>query len=175
MNCLRKPGNWLILAGLVMPLAPALAQPGAQPGGQFSLAGSFTYSADQLQQDSRTFTALNLEGGFTVSSGRGALFPEGQNFLYSCVGLSERSEDGLDLRSYCTLKETAEDGGDELFTVAIRKQGDLGEANRGGMGQMELVGGTGKYAAITGRCSYETRYLNTSTAVTVADCDWEKP
>ena len=79
------------------------------------------------------------------------------------------------MRSYCTLTEAAEDGGDELFTVADRDEGDLGAANRGGTGHMDLVGGTGKYAHITGHCSYTTQYLDTSTAVTVVDCNWDKP
>lgn len=171
MDFLHKSGFRLILAGLAASLSPALAQ----TSGRFALAGSFTYSADQLHHGSTTFTVVDLEGSVTVSSSQGALFPEGRSFLNSCVGFSEQSEAGLDLRSYCTLTEAAEDGGDELFTVADRDEGDLGAANRGGTGHMDLVGGTGKYAHITGHCSYTTQYLDTSTAVTVVDCNWDKP
>ena len=167
----RKSTSWFILAGLVVPLSPALAQ----TSGQFTLAGSFTYAYDEIQHSSTTFTAGSLEGGYTVSRSYGALFPKGQVFLESCVVFSERSTGDLSAKGLCRFTEAQEDGGDELFAVATREQGDLVDANSGGMGHMDLVGGTGKYATITGHCSYETRYLSTSTAVAVADCTWSKP
>ncbi len=40
---------------------------------------------------------------------------------------------------------------------------------------MNLVGGTGKYADITGQCSYETEYFTTRTLVTTAECAWSQP
>ena len=70
--------------------------------------------------------------------------------------------------------QSKEDRGDVLFVLGIREQGDLAAA-RGVMGRVDLVGGTGKYANPTGECSYETRYLSTSTAVTSYDCAWSKP
>ena len=42
------------------------------------------------------------------------------------------------------------------------------------MGHGDLVGGTGKYANITGQCSYETRYLSTSILVATYDCAWSQ-
>ena len=170
---LSQSATWLILAGLVAPLSPGLAQ----TSGQMTLTGSFTYSYDQLQHGSTTFTAVGLEGGAIVSMGRGVLFPKGQGFLESCVGFAEESTDGSNVKvnSYCTLTESKEDGGDVLFVLGVREQGDLGAADRGGMGRVDLVGGTGKYANLTGECSYETRYLSTSTAVTTLDCTWSKP
>ena len=173
MGFFCRSGTWLILAGLVAPLSPALAQ----TSGQFSLAGSFTYAYDEIQHGSTTFTAVSLDGGAVVSSSRGVLFPEGQSFLESCVGFAEESTDGSNVKvnSYCTLTESKEDGGDVVFVLGIREQGDLGAADRGGMGRVDLVGGTGKYANLTGECSYETRYLSTSTAVTTLDCTWSKP
>ncbi|MCY3537327.1 MAG: hypothetical protein F4162_05960 [Synechococcus sp. SB0676_bin_10] len=172
MDFFRKSTTWLIIAGLVTPLSPALAQ----TSGQFTLAGSFAYSYEQIQHGGTTFTGGNLEGGATiVSSGQGSLFPEGQNFLQSCVVFSEESARGLDLKGPCTLTETKEYGEDRLFFISIRKQGGLGDASSGGTGRMNLVGGTGKYAGITGQCSYETQYLTASTLVTTAECAWRQP
>ena len=172
MNFFHRSSLWLILAGLVTPLSPALAQ----TGGQFALTGSYTYSYDQVQQGRTTFTAGGLEGGAIVSSGQGPLFPEGQSFLIrSCVVFSEESADNLSVKAPCTLMESNADGGDELFAFLTREQGDLGAANRGGMGRVKLVGGTGKYANIGGECSYETRYLSASTGTITWDCTWSKP
>ena len=163
----------LILAGLVVPLSPALAQ----TSGQFALEGSFAYAYDEIQHGSTTFTAGSLEGGAIISSGEGTLFREGQTFLESCVVFAEKSADGRNfkVKAPCTLTESKEDGGDVVFLVTIREQGDLGDADRGGLGRVDLMGGTGKYAGLTGQCSYETRYLSTSTAVTSYGCAWSKP
>ena len=170
MNGFLRLGTSLILAGLGIPLSPAFSQ----TDGQFTLTGSFTYSYDQLQHGSITFTAGSLEGGDIVSSSRGPLFPEGRTFLKACAVFSEESPGGLNLKAPCTFTEAQEDGGDQLFAVAIRKQGDIGDVNRGGTGHADLVGGTGKYADITGHCSYETRYLSASTAATTWDCTWSQ-
>lgn len=171
MDFLAKSTIWLIAAGLVTPLSPALAQ----TGGQFTLAASFAYSYEQIQHGSTTFTGGNLEGGATIVSGQGALFPEGQNFLQSCVVFSEESAGGLSLTAPCTLTETKEYGGDTLFFVSIREQGGVADPSSGGAGRMNLAGGTGKYADVTGQCSYETQYLNASTLVTTAECAWSQP
>ena len=171
MNFFLRSSAWFILAGLVVPLSPALAQ----TSGHFKLVGSFTHSYDQVQHGSTTFTAGGLTASVIISSGHGALFPKGQGFLASCVVFSEESADGFSLKAPCTLTETKEDGGDKLLAVSSRQQGSLGDANRGGMGRVNLVGGTGKYTNITGQCSYETQYLSTDNAVTTWDCTWSKP
>ena len=171
MGFFRRSGAWLILAGMVAPLSPALAQ----TSGQATLTGSFTYSYDKVKHGSAVFTAGSTKGADVVSSSQGALFPEGQTFLTSCVVFSEESADGLSLKAPCTFTEPQEGDGDELFALLAREQGDLGAANRGGVGRVDLVGGTGKYANITGQCSYDTRYLSASTAVITWDCTWSKP
>ena len=173
MGFFRKSTTWLILGGLVMPLSPALAQ----TSGRMTLAGSFTYAYEEIQHGRTTFTAGHLEGGAIISSGQGALFQEGESFLASCVVFAEKSADGRNfkVKAPCTLTESKEDGGDVVFLVATREQGDLGDANSGGMGRADLIGGTGKYANITGQCAYETRYLSTSIGVTNYDCTWRSP
>lgn len=171
MQFFRRSGAWLILASLAASLSPALAQ----TSGQFSLAGSFTYSYDKVQQGSTTFTAGSTEGADLVTSGGDALFPEGKSFLTSCVVFSEDSADGLSLKAPCTFMESEEVDGDELYALLTREQGDLGAADRGGEGRVDLVGGTGKYANITGQCSYDAQYISASTAVITRDCIWNKP
>ena len=167
MGFFRRSSIWLILAGMVAPLSPALAQ----TSGQMTLTGSFTYAYDRIKHENTTFTAGSTHGADVVSSSQGPLFTEGQSFLTSCVVFSESSADGLNLKAPCTLTEPKESDGDELFVLFSRKDGNLG----GGMGHGDLVGGTGKYANITGQCSYEVQYLNTSVYVITWDCAWSRP
>ncbi len=167
MGFFRKSSIWLILAGMVAPLSPAFAQ----TSGQVTLTGSFTYAYNKIQHGSTTFTAGSTHGADVVSSSQGSLFAEGQIFLTSCVVFSESSADGLNLKAPCTLTEPKEGDGDELFVLLRREDGNLG----GGMGHGDLVGGTGKYANITGQCSYEVQYLSTSVYVITWDCAWSRP
>ena len=39
---------------------------------------------------------------------------------------------------------------------------------------MDLVGGTGKYAAISGTCEYDVDYLEGKWLVLMADCTWHR-
>ena len=171
MRLFRSRGALVMLAALAVPFSPALAQ----TGGAFTLTGSFAYDYHQVQHGATTFMAGHIEGGGIISAGEGALFPEGKTVLQSCLLFSETSADGLSLTAPCTLTESQEDGGDQLFALLTRKQGDLGVANSGGAGRVELVGGTGQYADVTGQCSYDTRYLSASAGVITWDCDWSRP
>jgi len=39
---------------------------------------------------------------------------------------------------------------------------------------LQLLGGTSKFADVTGSCSYETEYLADNWLATVAECKWER-
>ena len=47
-------------------------------------------------------------------------------------------------------------------------------AGGGGDGRWQLMGGTGKYAGVTGTCTYDTSYLTQERVVTEAKCAWER-
>ena len=55
--------------------------------------------------------------------------------------------------------------------MARRDQGTIGA---GGGGGWELHGGTGKYAAVTGRCTYQTQYLDDGWLVATGTCEVEQ-
>lgn len=46
--------------------------------------------------------------------------------------------------------------------------------SRGG-GRWELRGGTGRYEGITGRCTYQTQYLEGGRVVAAGTCEWSIP
>ncbi|MYG46451.1 MAG: hypothetical protein F4157_03560 [Synechococcus sp. SB0675_bin_6] len=162
---------WLTVAVLLAPLSPALAQ----STGEFSMVLSSTYNTTSLKHEGTVFTAGSLQGSATVTSGSGSLFQQGENFLRSCIVSSERSEDGLNLRSHCILTEAGEDGGDQVWMSVYRNQGDPIGVAQDGRGRTEFVGGTGKYTGITGHCAYDVQYLIPSLGVLMADCNWSKP
>lgn len=165
-----------MVALLLAPMSPALAQSTEdQNTGEFSMVLTSTYDYTRLKQDDTLFTAGNLKGSATVTTSSGPLFQQGQNFLRSCVMFSERSEEGLNLRSHCVLTEVDEDGGDQVLMSVYRNQGDPIGSTTGGRGRTEFVGGTGKYMGITGQCVYDIQYVIPSLGVLQADCNWSTP
>ena len=149
----------------------------AQSEGQMTLNLGFTYDYTHVQHGDTKFTAGPLQGPVTVTNSSGGdLFPKGRSFLWSCVVFAEtRSDGGLALTAPCTSTETPQDGGDMFFPVHLRSDGNLGATDQGGGGRVELRGGTGKYAGLTGRCTYEVTYLDDSFGTTAVDCTWSKP
>ena len=95
---------------------------------------------------------------------------EGANSNVACITYVHMSEAGIDLKAPCTSVDA---GGDRIFTMSMREVGDIQEGG-GGQGRSEIIGGTGKYAGISGSCSYETEYLPDNHIVTSSRCDWKK-
>ena len=58
--------------------------------------------------------------------------------------------------------------GDQWLTVSKRSTGG------GGGGMVELLGGTGKYAGITGSCSYTVKYLPDDWASVEMNREWSR-
>ena len=77
----------------------------------------------------------------------------------------------MGLEAPCTLTNAS---GDRLYVVSKRSEGDI-EAGRGGEGRVEFMGGTGKYAGVTGDCPYETDYVADNQAITMMECAWDRP
>ena len=78
---------------------------------------------------------------------------------------------GLDLEAPCTSTDSS---GDKIFSVSKRKIGEAIPAG-GGTGKSETQGGTGKYAGITGSCTYKVETLSANRIVSISKCQWQKP
>ena len=61
---------------------------------------------------------------------------------------------------------------DKMYLVSKRRAGDVEEG--GGGGGIELQGGSGKYAGVTGTCTYDTSYLANDRLVTMTECTWQR-
>ncbi len=156
-----------VLAATMMMVAAQAAM--ADESGTFRSLRSYHYDYLTIDHDERTFTGGVITGTGTVIESSGGPFMEGTNRYSECLVFSSRSESSLSLQAPCVDTDTS---GDILYSRAVRGEGDV-SAGGGGPGVWELLGGTGKYAGVTGTCSYETEYLE-SVLVTIADCTWSK-
>ena len=88
-----------------------------------------------------------------------------------CAVYVKKSDAGMDLEAPCALTGAS---GDKTFQLAKRSAGDTA-AGGGGDGLLQIVGGSGKFAGITGSCTYTVDYLADNRGVSIATCEWQKP
>ena len=153
-------------AGLWCTIQSALAQ----ESGSFSALANYVRQYSTLEHAGRTVFSGTLEGSVTIIESTGGPFVKGGHSISKCVVYGNRSVAGVDLETPCTITNAS---GDHLYLLARRSAGDV-NAGGGGKGHFELMGGTGVYAGLAGRCAYSTEYLPNDRVVTRTDCNWRK-
>ncbi len=159
----------LALTGIVV---LSLAATAIAESGTFRSIAAYQHDYTSFEFADQTITGGALEGVSTIIESSGGLFVVGAHSRITCMVYAKRSEAGLELESPCV---TVNAMGDKLFTLGKRTLGDIGGAGQGGEGSGQLLGGTGRFAGITGTCSYGTEYLADNWIVTMAQCEWERP
>ena len=147
--------------------APTLA---ADEAGTFSVIRSYVRDHATLEHAEGTISAGTLEGTVTTHASSGEPFTQGEHSLITCVFYAKSTAVGVSLEAPCT---TTDASGDRWYTLSHRSAGDLATGG-GGEGRWILMGGTGKYAGVTGTCTYDTSYLTQDRVVTVGECTWER-
>ena len=168
MSIIKRRTASMFIASSILYAAQAVA---AGESGSFSYVASLVYDYTTLEHAEQTFTGGPLHGTVTVTESSGGPFAEGQHGVVTCFVYSRKSDAGLDLETPCTNTDAS---GEQWFLMALRKAGDI-QAGGGGEGRQELMGGTGKYAGLSGACVYTADYLSDDRVVSQARCEWQKP
>ena len=167
MRCGRRLALALALAaGAGIPWAPP--EVSAEESGSLSLIATFVRDYTTLEHAEGTFFGGSLQGTSTVLTSSGGPFVEGEHSLVTCLAYGKRSPSSVELETACTVTNAA---GDKFYLLAERSAGDVA-AGSSGQGHLEFVGGTGVFAKLRGRCTYDTEYLANNQVVTTADCNW---
>lgn len=165
-----RPGKVAALVAVVAGSACA-GPPAAGESGSFSFIESAVHDYTVLEFADQTITGGPLEGTATIVKSGGGPFAEGGNFRATCFIYAKRSEAGIALEAPCAFTDS---DGDAWYAMAKRQAGDV-TVGGGGQGSQRLVGGTGKYAGVTGNCPYTTSYLPDNWVVSVSTCEWRRP
>ena len=110
-----------------------------------------------------------VEGVSVIVESSDAPWVAGSSSRVSCLTYALAGEDGLDLEAACNITDS---DGDTWFALATREKRN---ADGGGAGETMMLGGTGKYADITGSCSYTVASLPDNWQTTMMTCDWNTP
>jgi hypothetical protein len=167
---MSKPAN--SYAALACAISALVAAPVARAeSGSYEMLYAFVTNYAKLEQPGRTITAGSISGTQTVLRSSGAPFAEGSNNVTDCLVYAKRTDSNIDVEAYCTSTYPS---GDKMFSVSQRRSGDM-SVGGGGAGKVQILGGTGQYASISGDCAYTTSYLPGNHVVNRLECRWQKP
>ena len=142
----------------------------ADESGRFTALASLVTDYTMIEHPGGTIVGGASAGTNTVLEGSGGPFVAGAHSHVTCVVYGKRSTTGLALEAPCTSTTAA---GDKLYSISKRSAGGV-KAGAGGAGSLELLGGTGQFAGVTGVCTYRTAYLAENRVVTMSDCKWQR-
>ena len=109
----------------------------------------------------------NIIGNLVIGEANGPLVTKGHSFENKCAVFGKIMPFESQLESYCVLEK----GDSKIFLTSIRTKGstDSGEKN---VGSNSIIGGTGEYAKIKGKCNYEVEYKENSELIVKGNCNY---
>ncbi len=113
-------------------------------------------------------TGGTLKGVVTIIDASDGPFAPGAHSPVTCIVTSKASGQDFKLEAPCTAQSAS---GDQWYTLSTRDSGDI---ETGGAGTLELAGGTGAFAGVTGSCTYDVSYLEGDWTAMIADCTWRR-
>ena len=163
--------RWIAAAAIAaMAILGAAQTAAADESGRFTALASLVTDYTMIEHPGGTIVGGTSGGTNTILEASGGPFAAGEHSHVTCVVYGKRSTAGLVLEAPCTSTTAA---GDKLYSISKRSAGGV-EAGAGGAGSLELLGGTGKFAGVTGACTYRTAYLAEGRVVTMSDCKWQR-
>lgn len=121
-----------------------------------------------VQMEETTVTARGGSGTITFIHSSGAPFVEGTSATVQYASFSKKTPSGFELEADGVATFSS---GDTLLLVFKRQSGDLA-AGTSGDGTLQLAGGSGRFAGVSGQCTYKVDNLPANWNVTIAKCEW---
>lgn len=167
MRASGKVATALVLTGLLCTTHSIQAD----EGGSFSMMMVWVNDYQTLERPGRAVTVGTLEGTMTILESSSSPFVAGEHSVSKCLVYAKKSEDKHSLEAHCTQTDSSND----KFHIGARRHGGDTETGGGGTGVWKFLGGTGKYAGVSGTCEYSVEYLAGNWAVNTArHCKWHR-
>ena len=123
-----------------------------------------------VQMGDTTVTARSGSGTLTFIRSSGGPFVEGASGSAQFASFSKKSPTGFDLEADGVATFSSED---TLLLLFKRRTGDLA-AGTSGEGTLQLTGGSGRFAGVTGQCKYKVDNLSGNWNVVTGKCQWSR-
>ena len=138
---------------------------GYAEGGTVDLAINTKTKVYAVQMGEATVSAAAGNGKLVFSRGTGRAFADGASAALEYVSFSRTTPSGLELEADGVATFSPDD---ILLLVFERRSDDIGTSNEG---SLELTGGTGRFAGVTGHCRYRADNAPDNWNVR-AKCQW---
>ena len=153
---------YFVAAAFWLASAPCHAQTGT-----VDLVVSAVADTHIVQMGDTAVTARGGSGIVTVVRSSGRPFIEGAKATLQYAGFSKKTPSGLELEADGVATFTPED---TLLLLFERAAADLLPQDEG---TLQLAGGSGRFAGVTGRCQYKMDDLPGEWNVTISKCQWQ--
>ena len=138
--------------------------------GKYSISAVCDYNKSEIDTNNKTIISIYFDCISTVIKSDNDLFKVGENSFVEVIANIQKSSKGMDLQSFNT-SVSSKNSDDKIFSENVRKAGDV---KKGGAGTSKIVGGTGKYAGISGGCEYTVNYFPKNKTTTIQNCSFKK-
>jgi hypothetical protein len=139
-------------------------------GGTVELLLSGVRNISAIAMGDTTVTAGGASGTITSVRSSGGPFVEGVSGTVQCATFAKKSPSGFDLEANCAATFSP---GDTVLFLFKRKSGDL-VAGSSGEGTEQIMGGTGRFAGVSGQCKYKVGNFSGNWSVTTSKCQWQQ-
>jgi len=138
--------------------------------GTVDLAVTTVRVLSTIEMGDSTFYSGGGTGALSVTRASGPPFVADTAAGTQCVQHSRKTPTGFELEANCVA---AFSSGESLWIRFRRKSGDLA-GGTSASGIEEIIGGTGKFAGISGECDYRVDNLPNQWNVSFGKCRWHR-
>jgi hypothetical protein len=153
--CFVAAGLWFIVP-----------MPSHAENGTVDIVLSANSNVYAVQMEDTIVTAWGGNGTVTFFHSSGRPFVEGASATVQYAGFSRQTPSGLELEADAVATFSSED---TLLLLFERRSGDLGTSDEG---TLYLMGGSGRFAGVSGQCRYKMDDLPREWNVTSSQCQW---
>lgn len=136
--------------------------------GTVDFLSSGVTTVSNVPMGATTVTSRNGIGTVTVTKSSGGPFTQDASATQQCVSFSKKTASTFDLEAHCNIVFSPQDS---LSFIFKRKVGDVVEGSSGS-GVQQILNGTGRFAGVSGECTYKTQTLTANWVVTHSICKW---
>ena len=140
--------------------------------GKFTMLLTASHDYAVVEHAEGTVFGGGLEGVATIVTSTGLPFAKDSHFYVACVAYGKRGPADFRLETSCTATD-AKNKADRFYTSGGRKVGTARQGG-GGDGEVQIVGGTGRFAGVEANCPYDAAYLAENRNVTSLACEWSR-
>lgn len=149
-----------------------LAGSASAESGRFEMMAATTQTLNTVQLAEMTVVGAYGTGALNILQGGNEPFTTGSSATVKCVRISKKTPTSFDLEADCVATFSPSDS---VALIFKRHTGDV-VGGSSGEGTEEITAGTGKFAGVSGSCTYRVTVLASDGGWNIVHsaCRWQR-